>query len=670
MRPRGWALTLFGFLFLPLLAPGQTEDWLPITPQDLQIKQVPRSPGAAAIQLYYADHIDDQEQTEFFYRRIKVLNDKGNRYADVEIVVPSEASMSGLKARTIHPDGKIIEFSGKVFQKVIVKGRGVTVVAKAFTMPDVTIDSIVEYKYTIDLPGVFLDNSWTIQHELYTVKESFRMKPYGGPLEGFEKGHQVAVLFSHMPDNLKPQQKGGIYELEAENMPAFEAEGHMPPEEDYQPQIRFFYGGREIASPAKFWQDAGREWNADAEQFIGNHREIGQEAMAVIGNETDPAQKLRRLYVRAQQVRNLSYERERTEEEQKKENLKPPQNARDVLMRGYGDRDDITRFFVALARAAGFNASILRASSRREKFFDKSLLSRRQLDAELGLVNRGGQNIFLDPGTRFCPFGLVRWMRTSSMALKLDKKGGSFIKVPSAGYDKAMVRRSAEMTLEENGSLKGKITARFEGSEALERRLDALNTDDAGRKEALEAEAGDWLPGGASVNLINVEGWEKSEESLVVTFAVELSSYASVAGRRLLVPTNVFQARQMDVFQHPDRKYPVYFPYAFGEADQIDIQIPSGYTSETLPARQTSSFSYATYFNESHFDGKKLVTDRILQVNGIFFQVEIYAEIRNFFRKAQVGDEQRAVFRAGEGGEWHGRAPALIQVPTGRKSRP
>jgi len=243
-----------------------------------------------------------------------VLNDKGNSYADVEIVIQPEGSISGLKARTVHPDGKIIEFTGKPFQKVIEKSRGVKVLAKTFTMPDVTVGSIIEYKYKVDLPGVFLDNSWTIQHELYTVKESFRMKPFGGVLQDFEKGHQVAALSSHMPDNLKPRQKGGVYELEVQNMPAFEAEGYMPPEEDYQPQVRFFYGGREIASPEKFWQDAGREWNDFDERFIGNRREIAQEAARVIGDETNSLHKLRRLYARAQQVRNLSYERERTEE--------------------------------------------------------------------------------------------------------------------------------------------------------------------------------------------------------------------------------------------------------------------------------------------------------------------------------------------------------------------
>src|SRR5690242_15493213 len=166
------------FLFAqPVVA--QSKEWLRISPQDLRMKEFPAAPGAAAVQLYYADYIDDQEQTEFVYRRIKILTNNGKSYADVAITVPDDASLSGLKARTIHPDGKIIDFTGRPFEKVVIRQRGVKVLARAFTLPDVTVGSIIEYKYTLDLPGVFLDNAWTIQHDLYTVKESFRMKPFG-----------------------------------------------------------------------------------------------------------------------------------------------------------------------------------------------------------------------------------------------------------------------------------------------------------------------------------------------------------------------------------------------------------------------------------------------------------------------------------------------------------
>src|SRR5712692_8250176 len=92
-------LALVGCLASPLLSYGQKEDWLPVTALDLQVNQVPGDTGASAIQLYYADYIDDSEQTEFFYHRIKILNDKGNKNADIEIEVPFLGSIGGLKAR-------------------------------------------------------------------------------------------------------------------------------------------------------------------------------------------------------------------------------------------------------------------------------------------------------------------------------------------------------------------------------------------------------------------------------------------------------------------------------------------------------------------------------------------------------------------------------------------
>jgi len=639
------SLAFFVFFVVPALA--QKEDWLPITQQDLEIRQVPGNPGADAIQLYFADYINDQDQNEFFYYRIKILNEKGNRHADVEIAIPPNGSISGLKARTIHPDGKITEFTGKPFQKVLIKGRGIKFLAKTFTMPDVTVGSIIEYKYKIDWPWIIIDNSWTIQHELYTVKESFRMKPYTGVIEGFESGHQVAALYSHMPNNIKPLQKDGGFQLEVESMPAFEAEGYMPPQEDFTPQMRFFYVDREASSADKFWQEAGRKWNSEVERFIGNRKEINQAAAEAIGNETDSEQKLRKLYARAQQIRNLTYERERTDEEQKKENLKANQNVADVLVRGSGYRDDISRLFVAMARAAGFDAAIVRAGNRKDRFFDKGLLSRRQLDSEIVTVSLAGKDLYLDPGTLFCPYGYVRWLHTSGSGLKLDKKGGSFVSIPGAPYSQAMTKRTADMVLDEQGSLKGTITVKFEGGEALEHRLDALDTDEAGRKKSLEDELQDWLPGGAIIKLAKVEGWKTNDGPLTASFDVEMPGYSSAVGKRLLLPAYLFQAKQMDAFKHSERKFPVYFAYAFGELDKVSIKIPTGYTLESVPKAQDARLSYAAYQNVVEFDGKQLITQRILQVNGIFFRVELYPEVKDFFSKVQAGDEQQAVLSGG-----------------------
>ena len=64
-----------------------------------------------------------------------------------------------------------------------------------------------------------------------------------------------------------------------------------------------------------------RMWNDDAEHFIGNRKEISHAAAETIGNETDPEQKLRKLYARAQQIRNLSLSSVSEQERSKKRKI-------------------------------------------------------------------------------------------------------------------------------------------------------------------------------------------------------------------------------------------------------------------------------------------------------------------------------------------------------------
>ena len=55
-------------------------------------------------------------------------------------------------------------------------------------------------------------------------------------------------------------------------------------------------------------------------------------------------------------MRNTSYEVRKTEEEEKREKEKAPANAEEVWKRGYGSGLDLTWLYLALVRAAGFEA--------------------------------------------------------------------------------------------------------------------------------------------------------------------------------------------------------------------------------------------------------------------------------------------------------------------------
>jgi Transglutaminase-like superfamily len=511
----------------------------------------------------------------------------------------------------------------------------------------VTVGSILEYRYKLNYPANALPpHQWIAQHDLFTVKENFGIQSYTGPIRGVEGGVGLSV-FQNLPKNAQIHRKGEGFELQLENVPAFEEEAYMPPRDSYIYHVTMVYGGKEMTSLQKFWHQAGLRWNDEAEHFMGNYKEIRRAAAEAAGDEADLEKRLRRLYTRAQQIRNLTYEYERTEEEQKKENLKPNQNVVDVLSRGYGDRADVTRLFVALARAGGFEAWILKSSNRSERIFDPALLDAYQLDSEFALVRLNGNDIYLDPGTRFCPFGLLRWVRTSTKALKLDKKGGTFVDVPLAPCNQAVISRNVEVSLETGGTLKGDLTVEYRGSEALERRLEAIETDDAGRTKILEDEIKEWLPNGADAELKKAEGWESSGDPLTAQFTIVAPGSSSLTGKHLLVAGYFFHAARAEAFQQQNRRFPVYLPFAFEEHDRVAIRVPEGVLLESVPQQQGANIGYAAYQSVSRLNGTQLLTERILKVNGIFFRPDQYAEVRGFFNKVQMGDEQQAVLQGG-----------------------
>ena len=160
------------------------DEWLPITPEELKMMSEPRAPGAPAIILYRQIDRDDSDARtphEYNYVRTKIFTEEGRKYADVEIPFFKEnENVVGIRARTIRPDGSIVNFDGKVYDKEIVKARGVKFLAKTFTLSDVQPGSIIEYHYMIDFAENYVfDSHWILSEELFTKLGKYTLKPYG-----------------------------------------------------------------------------------------------------------------------------------------------------------------------------------------------------------------------------------------------------------------------------------------------------------------------------------------------------------------------------------------------------------------------------------------------------------------------------------------------------------
>lgn len=620
-------------LALPCAASGAAEDWLPVTAQDLQWKDTSGDTGISAVQLYFSELIDDTDKSEFYYHRIKVLTEAGRKYANLEIQVFPETSIADFQARVIRPDGSITDVSDRPYEKVLVKGRGVKILVQTLTLSEATVGSIIEYKYKVKNKRLYR-RRWILEHDLFTVKQRFLYK-YPGNQE---------MSFAVSRSKAQPVQTKGQIELVMNDVPRFEPEEQMPPVDGYKASVRFAYG-RQMDSGNVWWGLRARGMSLYFDEFIGKHKEIKAVTEETIAGITDPEEKLRKLYARAQQVRNLSYERSRSKDEQKKEDLKANKHVAEVLNHGYGSRDEIALLLIAMAREAGFGASMVLVDTRNENYFREDYTTPGDYDSSIVDVYLNGKDLYLDPGTRFCPFGLRRWTRTAAAALKLSNSGGTFFQLPPSNADQAEVLRTARVALAEDGSLTGSVSVTYQAGEALEHRLVALDTDEAGRRKELEDELKQWLPATAVVTLTDSRNWEQTENPLVATFKVEVPGYATSVGKRLLSPAVLFTGKQKTAFQKKERKYPVYYPYPFSEVDTVVIKVPDGVTVENMPEAQTARPAFGQYTTSSKFVEQQLITSRSLAVKQFYFGTNLYPDLKVFFDRVNAGDEAQTVLR-------------------------
>jgi hypothetical protein len=637
-------LLLAGALFF-LVPRGQAAaDWPPISQEELAMKENPAEPGAKAMILYHEDIVNGNNFSEAIYSRMKIFSDEGKKFADVEVpFAKGFEEIKEVRFRTIHPDGKIIESDAKILEKLLVKAGDIKVLAKTFTLPDVTPGSVIEYKYKIQREPALYDAIWRIQGELYTKHAHYSFLPYSG------EGALPLIWRSFRAGTVTPQrQKDGSFVLDVNDVQGLPNEEFMLPEDELRGKIQFVYVEEEHPKESKeYWDKIAKNMAESQEKFMGKRPSVRDLVAQTIKPEDSPEAKLQKLYVRAQQVHNIDDDPEKTSQEAKRQKTKDNNNVDDVLKHGYGDSGDIDYLYGAMTQAAGFDSSIVWVASRNKHRFHPDLQDRRELNDYLVWVHSGDKDYFLDPGVHYCPFGMLPWYETDIPALRPTKQGAVYLLIPGTPSASSVTERKVDLTLDRDGSLLGTLTIRYTGERAFSRRQNAHDEDAEGKKKLITDEIKDWLPSSAKFDLISITGWDDASVPLEVQGKLRLSGMGEAVGRRLLLPVGLYEAGQRQLFDASARKQDIYFHYRYQDVDDITIQMPAGVQAGTLPAPQVlDPGGQLRYEISAKQEGNSLHVHRQLVVGGILYPAGSYSAIRHFFSAAKSNDEQQLVLQA------------------------
>jgi Domain of Unknown Function with PDB structure (DUF3857)/Transglutaminase-like superfamily len=641
----------------PLPAGAQQLPNLPvITPEDLALKDNPAAAGAPAMILFCAVDTDNTNSTETHSVRIKVFQEEGTKYANVEIPYYDKATrVEEIRARTVGPDGKISEFAEQIYDREIVRAKKLRVNAKVLTLSNVQPGSIIEYSYRLHFkdrvpelfrhPEAYLIISaytypaaeWEIQRDLFVRHGHFTLHGVNGA--------EIKDFYVGLPSGVTPiRLSNAAFQIDVDNIPAFEEEEYSPPEENLKIRASFFYAVG-FYSTDGYWTAAAKRRGEELDKFIGKSKAVQKEAARLVNSGDSDEAKLRRIYARVQQIRAVSYEPAKSEKEKKQQNLNENKNAEDVLSRGYAFANEINLLFVALARAAGFDANPLTVSSRKQAFFMKGYPSERQLNAMVVAVRVGNSLVYLDPATRFCPFGLLPWEETAAGGVLESSLRPNVGSTPVSESKDAVARLKADLKLSSEGGLSGKVAIEYFGQEALRMRLDAIRQDDEEKRKGLEESLSNMLAQGATVKLRKVEGWENPEIPLRAEWDIEIPSFATAAGKRWILPIGVFHARGKNPFSSPRRTHPIYFGYPRETYEQVRVELPAGMEVESLPGNEVLDRGAAYYTHSSQKDGAAIQFERTLRISNYLFKLDDYKGLSGFYGRVVNGDGQQAALR-------------------------
>jgi hypothetical protein len=647
---------------------AQQSKFIDATHDELAMTAMPGYPGVAAVVLNKEEITKDDLHSVFHYARIKILTEDGKKYANVELPYISttddfgpeangdDKTLEDIAGRTIHPDGTVVPFTGKPYLKVMEKGRGIKYQAKVFTLPDVTVGSIIEYRYSTRIADhIFEPPTWIIQGDLYIKSGHYVWWPTSHELQNSHGMIHTISWFPILPKDAKIVHQeipamgaGGLpqytYELTLNDVPPIVEEEYMPPLGNYS--FRVYWNMISEHDGDDYWKSEGKDWSKNVNSFTNPNGDLKSATQQIIAGATTQDQKLRAIYAAVQKLENTEFTRKHEAREDKAAGLGKTNNVDDVFKHERGTPTQLTELFIGMARAAGMQADAMLVPDRSKEIFLPQWLSFEQFDDTVAIVNVDGKDQFFDPGERYMPYGHMAWQHTFVKGLRQKGNEIAFDTVPGGGYKDNTVARVANLTMDPAGKITGKIDMSYSGASAIRWRHASLRGDDESLKHQLRTSLEEMIPHSLEVKDVTVDNIADYENPLKVTYQVE-GTLGSWTGKRLVLPIDIFLVNHKATFPHEKREIAVDFNYPQWTRDALRINFPSNFSVEAAPAAAKYNFEkLAAYGMTTESAATSFTTRRDYIFADVFVLPTEYTQLRSFYSQLETNDQQSIILKS------------------------
>jgi hypothetical protein len=663
------ALTLRGCLLVLLLATFRAPahdainiTWDPITDAERQLRAPTVEKDAGAEAVFWTVHVLDEykgidpQRILYHYVRLKVFDEKGKeKVSTIDIEFGAKVAIVSVAARTIKPDGTIVEMKNNaVYERDLLRAGGRKVRVKSFALPDVEPGVIVEYRYKeIRRNPHMLYERLQLQREYPVQRVTYYVKPL--PLE-YTGGFGMSVW----PFNCKPspvkRENNDFSSFTLENVPAFHEEPYMLAEANVRPWVLLYYRSDTKRDPDKYWDDVGRRSYSNLKDSLKANNDVKRASAEAVTGANTPEEKAAALIRYLWKHTRGFHDAGVTDAERDKVIAKMPDDrqrtAAEVLKSGLGTSDERNLLFAAMASAAGLESRPVLLPNRNDILFDPKMADDYFLDNVDMAVKIGDEWRFYDVSAHLPP-GMLEWSEEGLPALLSDPKKPVFVNSPIAPPEGSLTRRTARMTLSEDGTLEGDIEESFGGHAAPGKR-DKLEGESEARQLEIYKDVVTGVFAQAEVSAIALQNVDNPAEPLIVKYHLKIPGYATRTAKRILLQPVFFERDAAPRFTAAERRYLISLPYAWKEHDEISITFPAGFVLDQGANQGRIGFGKTGWYELNMVIRDKnelaITRDLVFGQEGILaFRKDAYPTIKAIFDTVQGHDTVALTLRQGGG---------------------
>jgi transglutaminase-like putative cysteine protease len=502
------------------------------------------------------------------HRIVRILNPRGQRYANVVIPYSSSTHVDYIQARTMTPDGRMIPLREPDIFDVSLYPNFVFFSdqrAKIFTMPAVEDGAVIEYRYRIIITGRTFWPSWTFQDEVPVAVSRFALvKPGEWNVVYRSYGTPIEPSITPAPAGFKSR-----HVWEAREVPPLRAEFGMPPDPEVVTHIALAPVG------FKSWDDIAH-WYAEV---VGSRIRGGDALRAMAESLAHDAQsdreKLERIFSWVRdQVRYIAVEIGVGGYE--------PHEADEIFAKRYGDCKDMVILLCSMAHAVGIDVRPVMISTWDNGRPDTTLPSPLQFNHLIGYApGVGPEGVWLDATDKAGVFGTLPWYDQGVPVVVSGPAGKGYQTVTpqhGAGINRTIFEWNAELNADGSALISGSTT--FTGACSLELRNELRVADSTDVRHWLETSLAHKCPGATLLGYV-LPPLRPPRDTLIVSYKLLAPAFAVRRDSQLVVRPWAFDASPLaDYFRSPQRAHPVRFKYPSETGLRMTVWAPLGWQSD------------------------------------------------------------------------------------------